>query len=304
MDEFEPRYLRTHAQGVLRERVSAGTERLTRCELCPRSCRVDRTDPTDADGVCRVGRRAIVASYAPHHGEEDCLRGWHGSGTIFFGGCNLRCAFCQNYDISHFEGGREVAADELAAIMLELQSAGCHNINLVTPSHVVGHILEALPIAITHGLRLPLVYNTGAYDAPESLRLLDGVVDIYMPDFKFWDGVEARRNSLPRDYPAVARRAIREMHRQVGDLVVDRTGLARTGLLVRHLVMPGGVAGTRSIMRFLAKEISPDTFVNVMAQYHPAGEADSYPDLTRRITPDEHRDAIVAARKAGLHRLP
>jgi putative pyruvate formate lyase activating enzyme len=245
-----------------------------------------------------------VSSYFPHRGEEDCLRGWNGSGTIFFSWCNLRCVFCQNFDISQEGLGQETRPEELAAMMLRLQAEGCHNINLVTAEHVVPQILEALPLAVEGGLRLPIVYNTSAYDGMESLRLLDGIVDIYMPDFKFWDPALALTYVRARDYPEVARTTIREMHRQVGDLVIGPEGLARRGLLVRHLVMPGGIAGTREIMRFLAS-LSRDTYVNVMDQYYPAGRvsADRFSEINRCITTREHDDALAAARDAGLRRL-
>lgn len=246
---------------------------------------------------------ARVASFGPHHGEEDPLRGWAGSGTIFFAGCNLRCQFCQNHDISQGPVGHEVDAAELAEMMLALQRQGCHNINLVSPSHVVGPILEALVVAAGRGLRLPLVYNTGGYDSLEALALLDGVIDIYMPDMKYSDTRTARRYSRVLAYPRVNRQAVREMHRQVGDLVLDDRGLAVRGLLVRHLVLPGGLAGTSDIARFLAEEISRDTYLNVMDQYRPAFRASAFPPLDRRLTADEYRQAVRAARRAGLWRL-
>ncbi len=300
---FEPAYLRLYETGELQARVERALELLRSCEACPRLCRVNRLE--DETAVCHTGRYAIVSSYFPHFGEEDCLRGWNGSGTIFFSMCNLRCVFCQNYDISHRKRGREVRPDELAAMMIELQRRGCHNINLVTPEHVVPQILEALPLAIERGLRLPIVYNTSAYDSMESLRLMDGVVDIYMPDFKFWDSRLSLRYLKAKDYPEVARRTIKEMHRQVGDLVLDERGLARRGLMVRHLIMPGGIAGTREILRFIAQEISPHTYVNIMAQYYPAGKVSSekYSEINRRITEEEYEDAIRAARQVGLDRL-
>lgn len=276
---------------------------LAACRLCPRSCGVNRL--ADERAVCRTGRRAVVSSFFAHFGEEDCLRGWRGSGTIFFAWCNLRCVFCQNYDISHLGHGREVTAGELAAMMLALQDEGVHNINLVTPEHVVPQVLEALLLAVEQGLRLPLVYNTSAYDGLESLRLLDGVVDIYMPDFKLWTREAARRYLKAPDYPQVARQVLKEMHRQVGDLKLDEHGLAKRGLLVRHLVMPGLLEETRAILRFLASEISPDTCLNLMAQYYPAGEvsADKYPEINRRITPDEFRQAVAWARELGFWRF-
>jgi putative pyruvate formate lyase activating enzyme len=287
----------------LRRRAALAIEGLAACVFCPRNCRVNRL--TGKTAVCKTGRHARVASCFPHLGEEDCLRGWNGSGTIFFSWCNLRCVFCQNFDISQAGAGADTGPDRLAGMMLDLQARGCHNINLVTPEHVVPQILEALPIAVEAGLRLPLVYNTSAYDGMESLRLLDGIVDIYMPDFKFWDREPALTYVRARDYPEVARAAVREMHRQVGDLVIGEDGLARRGLLVRHLVMPGGIAATQEIMRFLAREISTRTYVNVMDQYHPAGRVsrEKFPEINRRLSAEEHDAAVRAAREEGLYRL-
>jgi len=262
---------------------------------------VDRT--ADEKGYCRTGTMAVVSSYSPHFGEEDPLVGAKGSGTIFFTHCNLLCLFCQNYDISHLGEGREVASDRLAKIMLSLQEMGCHNINFVTPSHVVAQILAALPLAIEEGLRVPLVYNTGGYDSVETLKLLDGAIDIYMPDLKFMDGEAAQRYCRARDYPEKAKAAIKEMHRQVGDLIINNQGIAERGLLVRHLVMPGGLAGTREAMRFLAGEISPRTYVNIMGQYHPCGQAFELPPLNRRVSSAEYEEAVDMAREEGIHRL-
>jgi len=286
----------------IRRRAAEAVAALASCAACPRNCRADRLHGKTA--ACRSGRWARVASAFPHFGEEDCLRGRRGSGTIFFSWCNLRCVFCQNFDVSQQGVGAEVRPEGLAAIMLELQALGCHNINLVTPEHVVPQVLEALPLAIEGGLGLPLVYNTGAYDGLESLRALDGIVDIYMPDVKVWDPALALRYLRARDYPEVARAAFREMHRQVGDLVLGADGLARRGLLVRHLVMPGGLAGTGEIMRFLAG-LSPDTYVNVMDQYHPAGRVspERFPEINRRVSDAELDATLDAARAAGLHRF-
>ena len=253
--------------------------------------------------VCLTGRYARVASHFPHFGEEDCLRGSRGSGTIFFAYCNLKCVFCQNWDISQRAAGKEVRPDELAAMMLELQALGCHNINFVTPEHVVPQVVEALPIAIEGGLRLPIVYNTSGYDSLESLRLLDGLVDIYMPDFKFWSAHEAERYSKAADYVDTVKEGLKEMQRQVGDLTLDEHGLARRGLLVRHLVMPGGVAGTREIMRFLAREISQNVYVNVMDQYRPAFKTDRYPEIHRRTMGEEHQLALEIALEEGIRRV-
>ena len=244
-----------------------------------------------------------MASYGPHHGEEDPLRGWNGSGTIFFSWCNLRCVYCQNHDISQAPAGHEMTSAELAAIMIELQARGCHNINLVSPSHVVAEILDALVLAVKAGLTLPLVYNTGGYDSLATLELLDGVIDLYMPDMKYSQASVARGYSKIKDYPRINQKAVREMHRQVGDLQLDPDGIAIRGLLVRHLVLPARLAGTRQIMRFLATEISTDTYVNIMQQYRPAFQAGAHPLLNRRPTQQEFDEAYRWARQAGLHRF-
>jgi len=247
----------------------------------------------------------MVSSYFPHFGEEDCLRGWRGSGTIFFSGCNLRCVFCQNFEISWRPQGAPAPPASLAAMMLELQAQGCHNINFVTPEHVVPEIVEALPLAVEGGLELPIIYNTSAYDSMESLELMDSIVDIYMPDFKYWDPVMGRKYSKVTDYPEVARRTIKEMHRQVGDLVINENGLATRGVLVRHLVMPGNIAGTREVLRWIARELSPTTYVNLMAQYYPAGKVSrtEYAEINRGVTARECQEALDEAWRAGLLRL-
>jgi putative pyruvate formate lyase activating enzyme len=278
-----PAYLDLLRSGTLDIRVEEALDHLAECDLCPRYCRIDRRDSIKG-ALCHTGAQAVVHSYGPHHGEENPLRGIYGSGTIFFSWCNLRCLYCQNWDISQKGIGREVSADELAEMMLELQAMGCHNINLVTPSHVVAQVIAAVAIAAEKGLRLPLVYNTGGYDSPEALRLLDGIVDIYMPDLKYADPQLARRYSRARDYVAVNRAAVKEMHRQVGDLVLDQNGIARRGPLVRHLVLPGDLAGTAEVMGFLAREVSADTYVNLMDQYRPCYRADRYPLLDRSPT--------------------
>jgi putative pyruvate formate lyase activating enzyme len=290
-----------HGQGELARRAEAALARLGCCDLCPRRCGVDRR--SDERRVCETGRRARIASAGPHFGEEAPLVGRRGSGTLFFAGCNLDCSFCQNYDISHGRGGEEVDARELAGLMLSMQDAGCHNVNLVTPTHVTAQVLEALPLATEDGLRIPLVYNCGGYESVDTLALLDGVVDIYMPDLKYTRREPAKRYSSVKDYPDVARAALREMHRQVGDLDVDKDGVAQRGLLVRHLVLPGDLAGSAEAMRFLASEISPATYVNVMDQYRPCGVIRGDPVMGRRPTPDEYAEAVRAAREAGLTRL-
>jgi len=269
--------------------------------MCARACAVNRLD--GKLGVCKTGLQARVSSYGAHLGEENPLRGWKGSGTIFFASCNLRCQYCQNSDISQPGAGEEVSAQRLADIMLALQNDGCHNINLVSPSHVVPQILEALVLAAQDGLTLPLVYNTGGYDSLEALTLLDGIVDIYMPDMKYASGMYAKKYSRAVDYPPVNRAAVLEMYRQVGDLQIGEDGLATRGLLVRHLVLPRSLAGTRQIMHFLATEISPQTYVNLMDQYHPAFNASRFPELNRRITSKEYQTTLHMAQEEGITRL-
>ncbi len=299
---MEPGYVTLHERGELAERIDAALAMLKDCGLCPRMCKVNREE--NEPGFCLTGRLAKVAGYNLHFGEEAPLVGVRGSGTIFFAQCNLGCVFCQNYDISHEDqSAREVTKDQLAWIMLSLQKAGALNINFVTPSHVAPQILEALPLAVSGGLRVPLVYNSGGYDRVKTLKLLDGVFDIYMPDAKFAKHEHAARYCEARDYPGRARAAIKEMHRQVGDLALDGDGIAARGLLVRHLVMPGGVAGTKEWMEFLGREISKNTYVNVMDQYRPCGRAFEFPEINRTVTPDEFEQALKAAKDAGLARL-
>ena len=297
--EFEPAYLSLLRSGELAERVRRADEHLASCDLCARYCRMNRYE-TIKGAVCRTGRRARVHGFGPHHGEEPPLRGWGGSGTIFFSWCNLRCVFCQNWEISQKGVGREVEPEELAAMMLQLQELGCHNVNFVTPSHVVAQILEAVRIAAAEGLRLPLVYNTGGYDSLEALHLLDGVIDIYMPDAKYGDSETAHRYSHVRDYVEFNQAALREMQRQVGDLALDADGVARRGLLVRHLVLPEDLANTERVIEFLARAISPHARVNVMGQYHPCHRADRHPPLDRAIEVSEYHRALDVARSYGV----
>lgn len=309
LDPFEPSYLALAGSGELSERVRAALDGLTDCCACPRRCHIDRT--RGKTRVCGTGRYARVASASPHHGEEACLRGWNGSGTIFFALCNLRCVFCQNWDISQRSVGRERTAGEIADLMIALQTQGCHNINFVTPEHVVPQVIEAIADAVSQGLSIPIVYNTSAYDSLESLALLDGIVDIYMPDFKFWGRETSRRYVKAKDYPERAREAILEMHRQVGPLRFSPEGIARRGVLVRHLVMPGLPEETRAIFEWLAGEVSPDTFVNIMGQYRPenhVGERGEngevrFAEIDRRPTRDEMTAAYRMAREAGLRRF-
>ncbi len=309
LDDFEPSYLRLYRRGELPARVEAGLQELHECRACPRNCGVDRF--AGRARVCHTGRFALVSSAFPHFGEENCLRGIKGSGTIFFGLCNLRCVFCQNWDISQQQEGREYTGEQIADLMLTLQDRGCHNINFVTPEHVVPQVIEAIAAAVPRGLHLPIVYNTSAYDALDSLHLMEGLVDIYMPDFKFWTRDSAKRYVKAKDYPERARAAILEMQRQVGPLKFDRDGLARRGLLVRHLVMPGQEAEAAAIFEWLAREVSVDTYINIMDQYRPefqVGTPDrkgqpQYQEIARESSGNEMVAALEAARRAGLWRF-
>jgi len=301
MARFAPAYVDLFNSGELERRVQEAHRRLADCALCPRACRVNRL--AGALGACATGARARVSSVQPHFGEEGPLVGRRGSGTVFFAYCNLRCQFCQNYELSAQGHGKEVDPGELASGMLSLQALGCHNINFVSPSHVVPQILAGLLLAVQRGLDLPLVYNTGGYDSLETLELLDGVVDIYMPDMKYADAAVARKYSEVLNYPAINQAAVTEMHRQVGDLELDEDGVALRGLLVRHLVLPEGLAGTRRIAQFLAERISAETYINVMDQYRPCYRAAALPPLNRRITNAEYQEAVRMVRQAGLDRL-
>jgi putative pyruvate formate lyase activating enzyme len=300
-DEFEPGYLKLHREGKLAQRIEALSGRLEACDICPHQCKVNRLK--GEEGKCKTGAKAKVSSFGPHFGEESPLVGSYGSGTIFFTNCNLSCIFCQNYDISHMGHGYEVEEEKIAEIMLSLQNMGCHNINFVTPTHVVPQIVKALSLAIENGLRVPLVYNTGGYDSVSTLELLDGMVDIYMPDLKYSDDKIAQRYCNAQDYSRVAREAIKEMHRQVGDLVMDEGGVALRGLLIRHLILPEDLAGTKQAMKFIAEDISRNTYVNLMDQYHPCFKADEYPPLDRRITQKEFTQAVKFAQDLGINRL-
>jgi putative pyruvate formate lyase activating enzyme len=296
-----PSYIALHERGELAERAAKARAILEECTLCPRQCRVNRIE--GEEGHCLVGAQAEVASAGSHFGEEDPLVGSNGSGTIFMSSCNLRCAFCQNYDISQQERGQRISARQFGRLMTDLQIRGCHNINFVTPTHQVPAILGGLIHAVEAGLSVPLVYNSSGYDCVESLKLLDGIFDIYMPDLKTLSGDVAERYLRAPDYPRVVKAALREMHRQVGDLVLDRSGIATRGILLRHLVMPEDKATTREALTFLRDEISPDTYVNVMAQYRPAGRSADFPEIDRPITGNEYRKALDIAAEVGMQRL-
>jgi len=303
MQHTIPSYLQLLENNQLADRAEAAIGHLAKCTLCPQECQAERLD--GQLGSCKISRQARVSSFFPHHGEEDPLRGTHGSGTIFFSSCNLRCQYCQNYEISQEREGQTVSAEELAAMMLHLQHTGCHNINFVSPTHVVAQIIEAVALAANQGLHIPLVYNTGGYDSSIALGLLDGIIDIYMPDMKYADAAVGLKYSKVKAYPQYNQAAVKEMFRQVGDLVLDERGIAQRGLLVRHLVLPGGLAGTAEIAHFLAEEVSQDTYINIMGQYRPEYKArttDMGP-LSRPITAEEIAQAYASARAAGLHRF-
>lgn len=304
-EEFTPCYLKSYDKGVLESKIDRALRFLENCEVCPRKCHVNRLE--NKRGICLVGRYAKVSSFFQHFGEEDCLRGFNGSGTIFFSYCNLKCVFCQNFDVSWKGEGNEVTAKDIAEMMVFLQEKGCHNINWVTPEHVVPQIIEAMPYAIEMGLRLPIVYNTSSYDSIDSLKLMEGIVDIYMPDFKFFTPELAKFYLTAENYPEAAMNAIKEMHSQVGELKFDENGLALRGVLLRHLVMPGFLSETEKIMEWVANGVSKDTYVNIMEQYYPAGmvlkQPERYKLITRQITNSEFEKAIEIAKRFGLHRF-
>ena len=301
MSPFEPAYISTYNKGLLKNKIAEAESLLTSCIVCPRKCEVNRL--AGETGICKTAEQAWVSSFNPHFGEEAPLVGNFGSGTIFFTHCNLMCLFCQNFDISHKSNGQPVSSDELASVMLALQNRGCHNINFVTPSHVVPQILSAVEIGVQKGLSIPLVYNSGGYDRVETLRLLDGVFDIYMPDFKFWDSHVAESACKAADYPRVACRAIIEMHRQVGDLQLDDDGIAQRGLIIRHLVLPNGLAGTPDVMRFIAQKVSPNSYVNIMSQYRPCGRAGELKGFDSSLSSEDYHLAVQAAKEEGISRL-
>ena len=299
--ESQPAYIKLLKDGELKIRARLLQDHLKSCDLCPRACGVNRFQ--GEIGVCGVGKLAWVTSYGPHFGEEDPLRGWKGSGTIFFSGCNMNCIFCQNADISQTLSGEMITPERLAHMMLELENRGCHNINLVSPTHVSSQILQAVYLAAQLGLRLPIVYNSGGYDSVKILELLDGVIDIYMPDMKYSDSKKGEKYSGVPNYPTANQLAVLEMHRQVGDLELTDRGVASRGLLVRHLVLPDDLAGSSEILNFLAEKISKNTYLNIMDQYHPAYQANRHSDLNRRITEDEYQFVLSEAKRLGINRI-
>jgi putative pyruvate formate lyase activating enzyme len=297
---FIPSY-RKLSSAEIWDKVKHAEDILKECILCPRNCRVNRT--AGEAGFCRSGDMSFVSSWGPHFGEERPLVGRSGSGTIFFSLCNLGCIYCQNWTISHLGEGEEISCEKLASVMMHLQEIGCHNINLVTPTHQMPMILHSIAIAAETGLNIPIVYNCGGYESVESLEILDGIIDIYMPDFKYSDSSTALKYSKAKDYPEKAKAAIKEMHRQVGDLIIDERGIALRGLLIRHLVLPSGITGTKEVVRFITEEISKNTYINIMDQYYPCYKAFDHPPLDRRITTGEYTEAIKMALNAGLKRI-
>ncbi|MEW6374277.1 MAG: radical SAM protein [Thermodesulfobacteriota bacterium] len=297
---FLPSYIGLFEKGELQDRIQLLEGFLKECRLCPRQCQVNRLN--GEVGYCQAPSALMVSSAFPHFGEESPLVGHHGSGTIFLTHCNLRCIFCQNYDISHLGRGEHITSSDMARVMVRLQEMGCHNINFVTPTHYVPQIMASLPEAIEMGLRLPIVYNCSGYESIEVIRLLDGIVDIYMPDAKYMDEKHSKRFSNAPDYPEVLKKVLKEMHRQVGDLAINSTGIAERGLLIRHLVMPGGVASSEPVLKFIAEEISVHSYVNIMVQYRPEYRAYEYSEISRRVTQKEYLEAIQIAKRFHLHR--
>ncbi len=293
-----PSYLNLYNNGLLQQRIDEAFNLLEACSICPRKCAVNRLK--DQKGFCRTGIKPVVYSFLPHFGEEPSISGTRGSGTIFFSHCNMKCVYCQNYEFSQLQEGREVGVEELATFMTQLQDLGCHNINLVTPTHIMPQVLKALSLAIPKGLKIPLVYNTGGYELDTIIKLLDGIVDIYMPDMRYGDNDPALIYSQADDYPKFNQKAVKEMHRQVGVSQMDENGIIKKGLIIRHLVLPSGLSGTGKIMEFIANNLSKDTYISLMSQYFPCYLAKKEPKLNRRITPEEYEQAKQIMADFGL----
>lgn len=297
--EIYPSYLKLYKSGELNAIIDRTFGLLQSCVICPRKCKVNRLK--NEQGFCKTGPRAKVCSFMPHHGEEPPISGYNGSGTIFFSHCNMACVYCQNFEFSQMEEGREVEAEELAGFMLQLQNLNCHNINLVTPTHVMPQILQAFKLAVSQGLKLPIVYNTGGYELKGILKLLEGIVDIYLPDMRYADNAMAAKYSNAPEYPKYNQEALREMQRQVGVAQIDEAGIIKKGVIIRHLVMPNNIAGTDKIMRFISEELSKDTYISLMSQYYPCFKAEEFPELSRRITTKEYEEAQNSMERYGLH---
>lgn len=301
MSIMSPSYLQLYKTGEIHRRVSALYKMLESCTVCPRNCKVNRLK--GEIGKCRSTEDVVISSVSPHYGEEPPLVGYGGSGTIFLTNCNLACIYCQNYDISHLKAGQKVELKELATAMILLQNRGCHNINLVTPTHFTPQIVKSLILAIEMGLTLPIVYNCGGYESVETLKLLDGIVDIYMPDVKYSSNDFGKKYSGVPDYFDVVKKALKEMYRQVGDLKMSDNGIAYRGLLIRHLVLPNDLAGSREVLSFIANEISKNSYLNIMDQYRPEYKAYKHKELNRRITMKEYNDVVEMAKEFGLRIL-
>jgi len=293
-----PSYLESYHNGSLKKIITETYRMFGSCEICPRRCKVNRLK--DEKGFCKTGLKVKVCSFLPHHGEEPPISGERGSGTIFFSNCNMGCVYCQNYEFSQLGQGREVEVEELADFMLQLQKMSCHNINLVTPTHVMPQILKALDMAIAGGLKIPIVYNTGGYELAEVIKLLEGIVDIYLPDMRYADSDMAIKYSLAPDYPKYNQDALKEMHRQVGVARMDNYGIIKRGVIIRHLVLPDKIAGTDKIIRFIAQELSPDSYVSLMSQYRPCYQANKFKEISRRLRAEEYEEAKEAMQKYGL----
>ena len=297
--EIYPSYLKLYKSGELNAIIDKAFGLLQSCVICPRKCKVNRLK--NEKGFCKTGLRAKVCSFMPHHGEEPPISGYNGSGTIFFSHCNMACVYCQNFEFSQMEEGKEVEAEELAGFMLQLQNLNCHNINLVTPTHVMPQILQALKLAVSQGLKLPIVYNTGGYELKGILKLLQGIVDIYLPDMRYADNEMAVKYSDAPDYATYNQEALREIHRQVGVAQIDEAGIIKKGVIIRHLVMPNNIAGTDKIMCFISRELSKDTYLSLMSQYYPCFKAEEFAGLSRRITQKEYKKAQSSMERYGLH---
>jgi putative pyruvate formate lyase activating enzyme len=294
-----PSYLNAYNDGSLEKLIEQALKMLECCAICPRNCKVNRLK--GQKGFCKTGLRPKVCSFMPHHGEEPPISGERGSGTIFFSQCNMSCVYCQNYEFSQLGEGREVDFEDLAQFMLELQNLGCHNINLVTPTHVMPQILKSLRIAISKGLKIPIVYNTGGYELPEMIKLLDGIVDIYLPDMRYADSQMSKTHSNAPDYPKYNQATVKEMHRQVGVAQINDEGIIKRGLIIRHLVLPNGISGTEKTMKFISEELSQDSYISLMSQYTPYYKAHEFKSVSRKITLEEYEEARNAMHKYGLY---
>lgn len=294
-----PSYLESYQNGNLKKVAHKTFKMLESCQICPRRCKANRLK--NEKGFCKTGLKPMVCTFLPHHGEEPPISGVNGSGAIFFSYCNMACVYCQNYEFSQLGQGKEVDFEELADIMLKLQKTGCHNINLVTPTHIMPQILKALELAIPKGLRIPLVYNTGGYELPEIIEMLEGIIDIYLPDMRYADSDKAVKFSLATDYPKYNQESVKEMHRQAGIADIDSAGIIKRGLIIRHLVLPNNISGTEKTMKFIAKELSTETYISLMSQYLPYHKAKGFKEIARRLHSQEYAQAKQIMGNFGLY---